>query len=142
MSGTVTRHDIRASQKRDGGGDDDALKNVSEAAPHLIFDNFSTALGKRVRGILTHLFPVPKADAKRVLTFSNQGDFVSFRHHTYKKEGGGRRGKAEVALTEAGPRFEMRLYRVALGTLDETEAEAEFVLRPFLNSKRSRRAVL
>ena len=157
LSGTVTRHDIRAAQKRDaaaaGGGlddDDDAetLANVSEAAPHLIFDNFSTELGRRVQSILKHLFPVPKADSKRVITFSNGGDFVSFRHHTYKRgetvasAGGRKRRSNDVSLTEAGPRFEMRLYRIALGTVDETEAETEFVLRPYLNSKKSRRAAL
>jgi U3 small nucleolar ribonucleoprotein protein IMP4 len=35
--------------------------------------------------ILKYLFPVPKEDSKRILTFANHDDFISFRHHTHKK---------------------------------------------------------
>lgn len=59
----VLRHDI---------GDKKTVGTVSEAYPHLIFDNFTSKLGVRVGNILKHLFPVPKADSKRVLTFANQ----------------------------------------------------------------------
>lgn len=44
---------------------------MSEAYPHLIFDGFSTALGDRVVHILKHLFPVPKPESKRVITFAH-----------------------------------------------------------------------
>ena len=63
------RHDI-ASYKS---------STVSEQYPHLIFENFSSKLGERVRDILKYLFPVPKEDSKRVMTFANQNDFISFR---------------------------------------------------------------
>ena len=148
LSSTVTRHDIRAAAQRaaaegGGAGDDDdeqGLANVSEAVPHLIFDNFGTKLGLRVKNILQHLFPSgAKKDGKRVMTFSNQGEFVEFRHHTYTKGKG--RGDS-LTRTEAGPRFAMRLYKITQGTVDETEAESEFVLRPYLNSKKARRATL
>lgn len=62
--------------------------------------------------ILKHLFPVPKEDAHRVITFANENDFISFRHHTYKKE-----GHKNVELTEVGPRFELKLYQIKLGTV-------------------------
>lgn len=78
---------------------------MSEAFPHLIFNNFKTKIvrclcefvdlpchtahglrqGERLATILKHLFPVPKADSKRVLTFSNDSDYISFRHHTFTK---------------------------------------------------------
>lgn len=45
---------------------------ISEAYPHLIFDRFSSKLGTRVASILKHLFPPPKPDSKRVITFANQ----------------------------------------------------------------------
>eukprot|EP01111_Echinosteliopsis_oligospora_P000160 TRINITY_DN1014_c0_g1_i2.p1 TRINITY_DN1014_c0_g1~~TRINITY_DN1014_c0_g1_i2.p1 ORF type:complete len:259 (-),score=65.14 TRINITY_DN1014_c0_g1_i2:106-882(-) len=70
--------------------------------PHLILDNFTTDLGKRISNILKYLFPVPKEDSHRVATFANNDDFVSFRHHFYKKE-----GKA-IELRELGPRFELK----------------------------------
>ena len=63
------RHDIGSYQN----------STVSEQYPHLIFDNFSSRLGVRLRDVLKHLFPVPKEDSKRVMTFSNRNDFVSFR---------------------------------------------------------------
>lgn len=52
---------------------------VSEQYPHLIFENFTSKLGERVRDVLKYLFPVPKEDSKRVMTFSNENDFISFR---------------------------------------------------------------
>jgi U3 small nucleolar ribonucleoprotein protein IMP4 len=52
---------------------------VSEQYPHLIFENFSSRLGIRLRDVLKYLFPVPKEDSKRVMTFSNENDFISFR---------------------------------------------------------------
>ena len=30
--------------------------------------------------ILKYLFPVPKEDSKRVITFANQEDYISFRY--------------------------------------------------------------
>ncbi len=59
----VLRHDI---------GDKKQVGTVSEAYPHLILDNFSSKLGSRVANILKYLFPVPKQDSKRVITFANQ----------------------------------------------------------------------
>ncbi len=52
---------------------------MSEANPHLIFHNFTTPLGERVQSILKYLFPVPKDDATRVITFANDADHISFR---------------------------------------------------------------
>ena len=109
---------------------------MSEAHPHLIFDNFSTALGKRVQGILSHLFPVPKIDSRRVMTFANRGDVISFRHHV--SAGTGHR---QVELGEVGPRFEMQLYQIKLGTVDMAEAENEWVLRPYMNTAKKRKAL-
>ena len=39
----------------------------------------------QVMSILKYLYPVPREDSKRVLTFANHDDYISFRHHTYKK---------------------------------------------------------
>lgn len=78
---------------------------MSEAYPHLIFNNFTSNLGKRCVDILKYLFPVPKEDSKRIITFSNEDDYISFRHHCYKKSAENRN---EVDLTEVGPRFELK----------------------------------
>ncbi len=118
---------------------------MSEAYPHVILHNFQSDLGKRAGNILKCLFPVPKVDTRRIVTFSNENDHVSFRHHVYSKEGGGIGGGSasmdKVKLYEVGPRFEMRLYQIKLGTLEMKDAENEYVLKPYMNTA-SKRAVL
>lgn len=117
LHNVALRHDI-ASYKS---------STISEQYPHLIFENFSSKLGERVRDILKYLFPVPKEDSKRVMTFANENDFISFRlifdvllviifvdpaycrHHVFVKT-----SHKEVQLAEVGPRFEMKRKRGAL----------------------------
>ena len=53
---------------------------------------------------MKYLFPVPKDESKRVVTFFNWDDWILFRHHTYKKTDGGK----NYELEEAGPRFSMK----------------------------------
>jgi len=83
--------------------DIDDRGTVSEQYPHLIFDKFNSKLGDRIKSILKFLFPVPKEDSKRVMTFANTNDFVSFRHHVYQQT-----GPKSVELMEVGPRFELK----------------------------------
>lgn len=47
------------------------------------------------------------------MTFANEDDVISFRHHVYSVQG------KEASLSEIGPRFEMQLYQLRLGTLDQ-----------------------
>lgn len=123
LSGVVMRHDIPD------------IGTMSEQYPHLVFHNFKTKLGLRVMSILKYLFPVPKEDSKRVITFANHDDYVCFRHHTYKRIQG-----KDVELTEVGPRFQMKLYEIKLGTLDaESAADTEWALRPYMNTSHKRR---
>lgn len=121
----VLRHDIQ-----------EEVDTVSEAYPHLIFDGFNTRLGERIVEIIKNLFPVPKLDSERVLTFSNNDDYLSFRHHTFKKN---KNKKDEVELEEVGPRFEMRPYQIQLGTIDMPDSNKEWVLRPYMNSARKKK---
>lgn len=124
LHNVTLRHDLQGSLKG----------TVSEAYPHLIFSNFETKLGSRIKSILQHLFPVPKEDTKRVMTFANQSDFISFRHHTFSATG----GKEEPELEEVGPRFELRPYEIKLGTVDMDDADSEWSLRPYMNTARKR----
>ncbi|WFD32764.1 snoRNA-binding rRNA-processing protein imp4 [Malassezia sp. CBS 17886] len=105
---------------------------VSEQYPHLIFDGFGGRLGDRVQSALKYLFPVPKDDARRVMTFANDNDFISFRHHVFVPT------HRDVHLAEVGPRFDMRPYEIRLGTLEQSEADVEWVLRPYMNTARKR----
>lgn len=123
LSSVIMRHDIPD------------IGTMSEQYPHLIFHNFKTKLGERATNILKYLFPVPKEESKRVITFANHDDYICFRHHTYKKLQG-----KDVEMTEVGPRFQMKLYEIKLGTLDtEATADTEWSLRPYMNTSRKRR---
>ncbi|CCK73052.1 snoRNA-binding rRNA-processing protein IMP4 KNAG_0M01990 [Huiozyma naganishii CBS 8797] len=103
--------------------------NVSEMNPHLIFDGFTTKLGERVVSILKHLFaPGTKPTSQRVITFANRGDFISVRQHVYVKT------KDSVELAEVGPRFEMKLYELRLGTMDNKDADVEWQLKRFVRT--------
>ncbi|XP_043468571.1 U3 small nucleolar ribonucleoprotein protein IMP4 [Leptopilina heterotoma] len=123
MSGVVMRHDIPG------------ISTMSEEYPHLVFHNFKTKLGERTMSILKYLFPVPKKESKRVITFANHDDYIFFRHHTYREEKG-----RNVEMTEVGPRFLLKLYDIKLGTLDSiAAADTEWALRPYMNTSHKRR---
>ena len=70
LHNVALRHDIESYRS----------SAVSEQYPLLIFENFSSKLGDRIRDILKYLFPVPKEDSKRLMTFANENDFISFRY--------------------------------------------------------------
>ncbi|UJR27622.1 hypothetical protein I4U23_008903 [Adineta vaga] len=121
LSNVVMRHDVPD------------VGPMSEQYPHLIFSNLTSKLGQRTTNILKYLFPVPKEDSHRTITFVNQDDFISFRHHIYKKNEG------QIELTELGPRFEMKLYQIKLGTFDQLDAcDTEWQYRPFMNTTKKR----
>ena len=123
----VLRHDI-----------DDDMDKVSQSFPHLIFNGFNSKLGERIVEILKNLFPIPKKDGNRVLTFSNNDDFISFRHHNFEKKKKFN-GEFEVNLEEIGPRFEMRPYQILLGTVDQPDSNKEWVLRPFMRTAKNKK---
>lgn len=124
LSDIIMRHDIPDMGK------------VSEQLPHLIFHNFKTKLGCRVMSILKYLYPVPKEDSRRIITFANHDDYISFRHHTFQKVGNGK----EIELSEVGPRFQLKLYQIKLGTVENADvAESEWALRPYMNTAAKRR---
>jgi U3 small nucleolar ribonucleoprotein protein IMP4 len=47
----------------------------------------------------------------------------------------------EVTLQEVGPRFEMKLYQLKLGTVDITSADNEWIWRPYQNTAKSRQVL-
>ncbi|KAF9075945.1 anticodon-binding protein [Rhodocollybia butyracea] len=122
LNNVALRHDIATYKE----------STVSEQYPHLIFENFSSKLGERIQDVLKYLFPVPKEDSKRVMTFSNEDDFISFRHHVFVKI------PRQVQLAEVGPRFEMKPYEIRQGTLEQTEAEREWVLAHYSRTAKKR----
>jgi len=111
---------------------------VSESYPHLIFENFTTPLGRRVLKILQHLFPprevsVKKNEGNRVITFVNQDDCIEVRHHVYV-----RTGYDSVELSEVGPRFTLRPFSITMGTLENKDADVEWHLNQYTRTGRKK----
>ncbi|XP_020426598.1 U3 small nucleolar ribonucleoprotein protein IMP4 [Prunus persica] len=128
LRNVVTRHDIK---------DKKAMGTMPQVYPHVILDNFTTKVLSGTANILKHLFPVPKPDTKRIITFANQSDYISFRHHTYEKH----EGPKSIVLEEIGPRFEMRLFKIKLGTLEQTESQDEWVFKPYMNTAKKQKFI-
>lgn len=124
LSDVVLRHDLPEKPP-----------TMSEAYPHLIFHNFSSQLGERVKNILRYMFPPASTDDTRVLSFVNKKDLIHFRHHVWTSNN--RDGdQKEVTLTEVGPRFVMRPFKIELGTVDMRDLETEWALRPYFNTRK------
>lgn len=70
--------------------------------------------------------------SQRVITFANANDYISFRHHTFQMP----RGAKSCAITECGPRFELKPYQIKLGTMDQDHAENEWALRAYMRSSK------
>lgn len=46
----------------------------------------------------------------------------------------------KIELNEVGPRFQLKLYQIKLGTLESAEtADTEWILRPYMNTGFKRR---
>ncbi|CAH8583213.1 unnamed protein product [Dicrocoelium dendriticum] len=110
-----TRHDMEQLGRGTGA-------KVPQAYPHHIFHGLNSKLGLRVRCILKHLFPVPKDDTRRVVTWYEEDDVIFFRHHTFKYV------EKELQLKDHGPSFDMRLYKIWRGPLhEEAAADVEWL---------------
>merc|ERR1711870_28603 len=121
INNLLMRHDI--GYKKNVG-------TISDFYPHLIFEGFGSKLGERVKYILKNLFPNSKVKTTRVITFFNQFDLVIFRHHKFQTP----KSQQTPQLIELGPKFELKLFLIKLGTLEQTDAEIEWVFRPSIRS--------
>jgi len=130
LQDVVARHDIPKKN----------LTPLSEQYPHILFNNFNSLLGERVKRIVKYLYPIQNSNEshkiRRVISWNNINDYILFRHHIYRKK-----INDEIELIEIGPRFSMRLYQIKLGTIDQSEAPTEWVLRPYFNTAWKRQAL-
>ncbi|PSK60668.1 hypothetical protein B9Z65_818 [Elsinoe australis] len=126
LHNVVLRHDIPNA----------ARGTVSESYPHLVFEGFTTKLGKRVVRILQHLFPPRDATAKignRIVTFRNIEDSIEVRHHSFVKT-----SSQNVELAEIGPRMTMRLFEIRGGTLENKDADVEWHMNQYTRTSRKK----
>jgi U3 small nucleolar ribonucleoprotein protein IMP4 len=113
-----------------------ARGTVSESYPHLIFDGFTTKLGRRVVQILKHIFPpreLSKQVGNRVVTFKNMEDSIEVRHHVFVQT-----GYQSVELAEVGPRMTMRLFEIRSGTLENKNGDVEWHLNQYTRTSKKK----
>ena len=127
LHNVVLRHDIPNASRG----------TVSESYPHLIFEGFTTNLGKRVVKILQHLFPPREASTtklgSRVVTFKNIEDSIEVRHHVFVKT-----GWQSVELAEVGPRMTMRLFEIRQGTADNKDGDTEWHMNQYTRTAKKK----
>jgi U3 small nucleolar ribonucleoprotein protein IMP4 len=126
LHNVVLRHDIPNASRG----------TVSESYPHLIFEGFTTALGKRTVKILQHLFPPREGGTKlgsRVVTFKNIEDSIEVRHHVFVKT-----GYQSVELAEVGPRMTMRLFEIRQGTADNKDGDVEWHMNQYTRTSKKK----
>ncbi|NP_001358655.1 U3 small nucleolar ribonucleoprotein protein IMP4 isoform h [Homo sapiens] len=138
LCNVVMRHDIPD------------LGTMSEAKPHLITHGFSSRLGKRMTatgsspsqtrtttyhsGGSTGHAPGKHPHPVYLVLLAVDPQLFPPRHHVYKKT-----DHRNVELTEVGPRFELKLYMIRLGTLEqEATADVEWRWHPYTNTARKR----
>lgn len=101
--------------------------------PELLFKNFNTTLGQRVKRALNALFPRnEELKGRELVTFHNQRDYIFFRYYRYIFTD----EYSKVNLQELGPRFVMRLQYVQKGLYDPDEGEFEWVYSDKMGVKR------
>ncbi|KHN95076.1 U3 small nucleolar ribonucleoprotein IMP4 [Metarhizium album ARSEF 1941] len=129
LHNVVLRHDIPGSVRG----------TVSESYPHLIFDGFTSPLGKRIVKVLKHLFPPREAITgknkmgNRVVTFKNIEDSIEVRHHVFV-----RTGYDSVELAEVGPRMTMRPFEIRGGTLENKDGDVEWHLSQYTRTAKKK----
>ncbi|KAK5739533.1 snoRNA-binding rRNA-processing protein imp4 [Elasticomyces elasticus] len=128
LHNVVLRHDIPNASRG----------TVSESYPHLIFEGFTTKLGKRTVKILQHLFPPRETGSaaklgSRVVTFKNIEDSIEVRHHVFVKT-----GYRSVELAEVGPRMTMRLFEIRQGTADNKDGDVEWHMNQYTRTSKKK----
>ncbi|KAI9701326.1 MAG: snoRNA-binding rRNA-processing protein imp4 [Bogoriella megaspora] len=129
LHNVLLRHDIP----------DSAAGTVSESYPHLVFEGFTTALGKRIVQILKHLFPPRETVTSksklgnRVVTFRNFEDSIEVRHHVFV-----RTGYQSVELAEVGPRMTMRPFEIRQGTAENKDGDVEWRLNQYTRTAKKK----
>ncbi|KAF3797384.1 U3 small nucleolar ribonucleoprotein IMP4 [Colletotrichum gloeosporioides] len=111
--------------------------NVLTYLTDLIFDGFSTELGKRVQRVLQHLFPPRdssmKAGNRTVTSKRLEDDSIEVRHHLYV-----RTGYDQLELSEVGPRVTMRTFSIRNCTLEEREGGVEWQMNHYTRTARKK----
>ncbi|EME49289.1 hypothetical protein DOTSEDRAFT_163537, partial [Dothistroma septosporum NZE10] len=126
LHNVMLRHDIPNSSRG----------TVSESYPHLIFEGFTTHLGKRVVKILQHLFPPREVSTQlgtRVVTFKNIEDSIEVRHHVFVKT-----GYQSAELAEVGPRITMRPFEIRQGTLESKGGDVEWHMNQYTRTAKKK----
>ncbi|EFN56422.1 hypothetical protein CHLNCDRAFT_51897 [Chlorella variabilis] len=114
------------------------LEDDNTAVPRTHIDDEYAHAGERDPKIL---ITTSRDPSSRLVQFAKEVKLLFPNSQRVNRGGMMPKGAKSITLKECGPRFELKLYQIKLGTLDQPHAENEFVLRSYTNSaKRSKLA--
>mmetsp|Transcript_11537 Transcript_11537/g.28777 ORF Transcript_11537/g.28777 Transcript_11537/m.28777 type:complete len:212 (+) Transcript_11537:3005-3640(+) len=106
-------------------------KKTNNFPPHILIDNLTSQVGKRLCGIFSSLFPFPNYKSKRIISFIGKDNQILFRHFLYQKK----KIKEKTSLLhELGPSFDMFPYKISLGNFGEKNQEIEWNFSSFIKT--------
>jgi U3 small nucleolar ribonucleoprotein protein IMP4 len=103
--------------------------------PNVIFDNLNSNLGQRIAKVLGSLFPPASLTSKRIVTFTGFKGVILFGHYWNEKTG---YSKKNYILQKLSPSFDLQPFKITLDTINKKNQKIEWVLTPFLNSKKKK----
>jgi U3 small nucleolar ribonucleoprotein protein IMP4 len=108
--------------------------NFSQSdAPHVLFLNLNSPIGKRIAKIISTIFESPAKTSQRLITFIGENNSIIFHHHYFQKKGS---LKKDLYLKKLSPGFRMHPYKILLGDIFSKKKETEWIITPFLNRKK------
>lgn len=112
-------------------------KPITDHPPEVVLTNFKTRLGRRIGRMLQSLFSLDEhLEARQVVTFHNQRDFIFFRAYRYIFEPRNKRDPTSETIAkmhELGPQFTLKLKWLQYGIYDIRNEEYEFYYKKELD---------
>lgn len=108
---------------------------INGILPNIVFDNLNSILGQRITKVLGSLFPPASLNSKRIVTFTGFKSLILFGHYWNEKTG---YGKKNFILKKLSPSFDLQPFKITLDILNKKNQKIEWILTPFLNSKKKK----
>ena len=107
----------------------------NQILPNVIFDNLSSNLGTRISSVLGALFPPSNVKSQRLITFTGFKGIILFGHYWSEKIGYKRES---LLFKKISPSFDLQPFKITLDVLGKKNQKIEWILTPFINSKKKK----
>ena len=111
----------------------------NETFPNVFFDNLGSSLGLRIASVLGSLFPPASQNSRRIVTFTGFKGTILFGHYWNEKVG---YKKENFMLKKLSPSFDLHPFKIILDNISKKNQKIEWILTPFLSSKKKKNFLL